>query len=79
MLLKRIAVAVALAAVLFAVGGTDIGYEWGYYMAGGMGFNVAAGTACWGLSMYFSYIAFCPACLGAGFVGSAGCMLGAWA
>ena len=79
MLLKRIAVALTLAAVLLAVGGSDIGYEWGYYMVGGMGFSMATSSMCWGLSMYFSYIAFCPACVGAGFAGSAACMLGAWA
>lgn len=88
---KRTTIALALAAALLAVAPTAplasaepgvsavAGYEWGYYMAGGIGFSMATSAACWGLSAYFAYVAFCPTCIGAGIAGSAACMLGAWA
>lgn len=91
MLFKRTTLALALAAALLAVAPTAplasadpgvpavAGYDWGFYMGGGPGFGIGSGAACWGLSIYFSYMAFCPTCVGAGFAGSAACMLGAWA
>ncbi|MXY16240.1 MAG: hypothetical protein F4Y57_04380 [Acidobacteria bacterium] len=91
MLFKRTTIALALAAALLAVApaapaasadpivSAPPSYDWGYYMGGGPGTSLAWGGMCWGMSMYFSYMAFCPTCVGAGIAGSGACMLGAWA
>lgn len=87
MLFKRTTIALALAAALLAVApaapatsadpGVPAvpGYDWGYYVTNSYSQAVAFTSACWGLSAYFTYVAFCPTCVGAGLAGSAACGL----
>jgi hypothetical protein len=76
-MLKRTALVLTLAAALLAAsGGPGTAYEWDYFTDNRL--SIAGGAACWGLGAYFAYTAFCPACVGAGLIGTAACMAAGW-